>query len=170
MHVTSAFSSPSSSSTDAVDAPSPSSSRLPPPLRVPALPLLRSSYGKEEVVRVSFILSKRVAVASRRRPPPCPTHWAPHPHLPPPSSSRACSRLAVAALFIPKRRRQRRFHLDQTCCRRRLPPSSSLPNAVDTPSPSSPTVLLSRVYPPCRGRALRTEKKSRWSALVLVSS
>ena len=142
MHVTSAFSSPSSSSTDAVDAPSPSSSRLPPPLRVPALPLLRSSYGKEEVVRVRFILSKcvavasrrrppprptfpfrppparvpalprprssyctekkkeevvrvsyilnkRVAVAGRRRPPPRPTQWAPCPHLPPPSSSHA---------------------------------------------------------------------------------
>ena len=102
----SAFSCPSSSSPDAVDAPSPSFPLRPPPLRVPALPWPRSSYqkeGKEEVVRVSYILNKRVAG-------------------------------------------------------RQLPPSSSS-NAVGTPSPSSPAVLLPRVFPLCRGRALYTEKE-----------
>ena len=88
----------------------------------------------------------------------------PVPVFPPPSSSRACPRLAVAALFIPKRKGgQSRFHLEQTC--RRSPPSSSSSDAVDTPSSPSPAVLLPRVYPPYRGRALHTEKK-RWSESV----
>ena len=80
-------------------------------------------------------------------------------------SSRACPRLAVAALFIPKTRGGvRRFHLaGQTCRRRRSPstPSSSSPDAVDAPSSSSTAVVLPRVYPPCRGRALHAKKK-RW--------